>query len=390
MLIWFNISKSKFIEAINMKWIELNRETMNMYKGIAILMIVIHNFMHWLPGPKEMEFNFEENYFLNYIQSIIEQPERLFQFSMSFLGHFGVQIFIFLSAYGLTKKYLLEVPNYKKFIIKRFSSIYPPFLLAIIFWAVITTDYQFGLLAPLKLIYWKVESLFYKITLLSNFIPKERLSLVGPWWFISLIFQFYIVFPLMFKLQTRWGNQGIALLTLCSFIIMSTTGGVINNVNLGFTVLGHIPELCLGMYLATNDPKTINIPFFMIAVAFITFILGNVFEQLWNFTHVSFLLVLLSIYNWITPYLAKSKYVNRFLIFIGTISMHLFLVNGFLRRPFIEYAIEGNNWESALMFSFISLTVSILVAFTLFKCEELYRKYIFLLKLIHPNNKTEV
>lgn len=83
-----------------MKWNELNHQQVSLYKGMAILAIVIHNFMHQLPGPKEMEFFFTEGYFFYFLQAISNEPERIFQFIMSFFGHFGVQIFIFLVPTG--------------------------------------------------------------------------------------------------------------------------------------------------------------------------------------------------------------------------------------------------------------------------------------------------
>jgi peptidoglycan/LPS O-acetylase OafA/YrhL len=364
----------------NMKWNKLNHENMTLYKGIAILIIVIHNFMHLLPGAEEMEFSYVDGLFFNFIRSLIEQPERLFQFSMSFLGHFGVQIFIFLSAYGLTKKYQIKTPSYKKFIYKRFSSIYPSFILAIIFWAIVSPSFQYGLLSPIKVIYWNLESLLYKLSLLSNFIPGEQLRLVGPWWFISLIFQFYLVFPFLFKLISTYGNKGLLLLGLSSVILLILTGGLIGNVTLGYTILGHIPELCIGMYLASNDKKQLNIPILFIVMALIIFILGNIVEHLWYLTHVSFLVILLAIFTYLIPSVARTNYLRHFTLFIGGISMHLFLVNGFMRRPYVNYAIEGNTWYHAIFFGLISLILSIFVAFILSKFEILYRKSILLIK----------
>jgi len=50
-----------------------------------------------------------------------------------------------------------------------------------------------------------------------------------------------------------------------------------------------------------------------------------------------------------------------------------------LRKPYVQYAIEGNTWYIAIVFGLISLTISIFVAFTLSKFEVLYRKSILLL-----------
>ena len=70
------------------------------------------------------------------------------------------------------------------------------FILAILFWAVIVGWIYpgFGFFGPFKAMLWNVKSLILKVTLLSNFIDGEQLSMSGPWWFISFIFQFYLYF----------------------------------------------------------------------------------------------------------------------------------------------------------------------------------------------------
>lgn len=120
--------KSKFT------FVDLKVEDSTFYKGMAILLILLHNFFHLLPpiiGENEQEFS--ELFFKNYIHIISQQPELFFQATLSFLGHYGVQVFIFLSAYGLTKKYINSEIVYRKFLKKRILKIYPAFLFSIFF-----------------------------------------------------------------------------------------------------------------------------------------------------------------------------------------------------------------------------------------------------------------
>lgn len=356
-----------------MKWKELSRNDVVFYKAIGILLIVTHNFMHWLPGPKEMEFNFEPTSFFEFLTFMVEQPERLIQVLLSYLGHFGVQIFIFISAYGLTKKFLLGTPRYQGFIFSRLLSIYPSFLLAIFFWAVVKANYDYGWLAPIKYLYWNLEGLIYKVTLLSNFFEAQRLNLVGPWWFISFIFQFYLVFPLMFLVMRRFQSKGLLLITCAAFVALYSTDGTVAGVSLSYTVIGHLPEFCLGMYLASKDQKPMSFGggYFVAAIA--VFVLGNVRPELWYFTHLSFLIVLLFLFNAIVPKLSNVSLMGRSLFFIGGLSMYLFLVNGFLRKPFVKYAIADDTWWSALRYCVISLLLSIIVAILLSKAETVVR-----------------
>lgn len=368
--------------ASNMKWDVLNLEKISIYKAIAILLIVIHNFMHWLPGPAEMEFDYEEGKFFFFFESVFNEPERFFQFLMSYFGHFGVQIFIFLSAYGLTKKFLIGTSPYWQFIVKRVWSIYPSFLIAIIFWAVITADYNVGRSAPVVLLFDNIESLLYKVMLVSNFMSDERLRLVGPWWFISLIFQVYFLYPLLFRLLAKFGNLFLLAISVLSISLMILTNGSIGDVNLNFTIVGHLPEICLGMYLANIDNKPVTIPLVVIFIALGVYLVGNLVAPIWFLNHVSILLVMLVFFKLVTEVIERTHYVKIFMLFIGAISMHLFLVNGFLRYPFIGYVKIDNTWVTALLYCFVSVTTSVCVAFVLSKSELLLK---YTLKKIFNN-----
>ena len=46
-------------------------------------------------------------------------------------------------------------------------------------------------LTALQIITENYQSLIYKLTLISNFVSNEVYAINGPWWFISLIIQFY-------------------------------------------------------------------------------------------------------------------------------------------------------------------------------------------------------
>ncbi|WP_302546968.1 acyltransferase family protein [Coprobacter fastidiosus] len=100
----------------------------NRFKGMAILLIVLHNFYHVLPqAPIENEFSFNIENTNYYFKTVIDSFSTisitsLFTDFFSFFGHYGVALFIFLSGYGLTIKYSSkEFPNAEKihFIWKR-------------------------------------------------------------------------------------------------------------------------------------------------------------------------------------------------------------------------------------------------------------------------------
>jgi len=353
-----------------MDWKPLNKEDTSLYKGIAILMIVTHNFMHLFPTPKQNEFEFHADRFISLLNLLRYETENSLQFILSFFGHFGVQIFVFLSAYGLTKKYLLQQPKYWSFIWQRIIKIYPMFLLAIIIWAFITGWSDYGLLGPLKMMYWFLDSLIFKLILISNFIPDEELIPVGSWWFIPFIFQFYFIFPFLLKLYSRWGSIALIVLSTLSISFAMIVNGKIAGVNIYFTILGHIPEFCLGLYLAKSDSNRMQIPGGIFVIALTVFLLGNIYETLWHVNHLSFLIILLMIFNVLNPAIKNSGTGKAMLLFFGSISMPLFLVNDFLHQPFYLLIRGDSTWYLSILMCFISLVTAVVVSMFLLKAEK--------------------
>ena len=359
-----------------LRWEALDRVDSAICKGVGILLIATHNFMHLFPKPRENEFSYRSERFYELINIVLHDTGNSAQAVLSYFGHFGVQIFIYLSAYGLAKKYSNMKIEYSSFIKDRALKIYPAFILSIIAWAIIGGWIYpgFGVLGPLKVVYWNIESIILKLTLISSVVPGQQLLPVGPWWFIPFIFQFYFIFPFLLYLSRKYGSVSLLLLSVASIIVAMVGEGEVRGVNIYYTVIGHLPTLCLGIYLSLNDTNGIRVPFVMMAMAFVVFILGNLYEVFWYFNHISFLVLFLGAGNWLIPIIRRSNITSIVLTFFGGISMQLFLTNGYLREPFISWALDINNWAVTIILCMMSLLVSVAVSVGLMRVEKLLRK----------------
>ena len=75
-------------------------------RGIAILAIMLHNYTHWLgPMVKENEYTFDHNNVRRLLAELASPSVELLSHILSFFGHYGVPVFVALSAYGLYRKY---------------------------------------------------------------------------------------------------------------------------------------------------------------------------------------------------------------------------------------------------------------------------------------------
>lgn len=84
----------------------LSRSACNALRGLAIIGIFLHNYCHWLgPIVKENEYQFFQHN-ADWLLQVMANPDiNLPVHLLSFFGHYGVPVFLFLSAYGLVMKY---------------------------------------------------------------------------------------------------------------------------------------------------------------------------------------------------------------------------------------------------------------------------------------------
>ena len=308
----------------------LDEAQTTLLKGVGILLIVGHNFQYLASGlPGVNEFVFASENFTGLVEGIRSSPAALPRLCLAYLGHYAVQVFIFLSGYGLASSSALRQPSYRAHLKRRFMRLYPAFALAVIVWAV-----------------WKHfpegvgTSVLLKLALVSNLIRGEQLSLVGPWWFVPFIFQFYLLFPLLNRLDARHlaavAGAGFAVTIALNETVLP--GGF-----LFATPLGHLPEFCLGIWWAR---RPMRVGWRAVSGATIVFLAGNVWAPAWYLSHVSALVIALAAW----PLLHRTLSHSQVLRFFGALSLELFLVNGFLRDPFMSWARDkGGEWAAWTM-----------------------------------------
>lgn len=336
----------------------LRREDTEIYKGFGILAIVLHNYFHWVaPSPGENEFDFSAKRIDHLLYFIGQQPLETPNLLFDYLGHYGVQLFVFLSAYGLTRAYGDLPIRWSSFMRQRIAKIYPMLVLAVLAHA-LWVHSPWGHFGS-YLVYWAAT-----LSLLSAFIPGKSLSGVGPWWFFSLIFQFYAVFPLLNGVAVRYGSR--ALLAIGAGAIALTYFGNPHLIRLGLeigfygTVVGHLPVLCLGIYCARAERPAVSRRLILAAAAI--FVASNWFEPLWYLAPVSVTLLILVALPRVVAWGHFWPFGQRFVAYCGAVSLPLFAVHGFIREPFVRVANDYDVWYFTLAVSAIYLAASLIAA----------------------------
>lgn len=330
-----------------------------LYKGLGILLIAFHNFLHWIqPSPGENEFDFFTTRVWKYIDATAASPLESINLFISYFGHFGVQIFIFISAYGLAISYGNKRPNWINFILQRLKKLYPAFLSAIVIF-LIWTIFKSGI--PDTNFF---KSLGLKLIFINSFYPWGALSLNGPWWFYAMIVQLYVIFPIMYKAIKRFGFKAFLFFTILSYTLIYTYQAhfLKQHIYLMSSFIGHLPEFALGIYLALN-PHRLKIHWGVNIFAALLFIGGNFIEILYPFTFLSITILFIALGNvWFTKLNNQGK-LFKLLTYYGGISMYLFSIHGFFRPPFCAMA---NKLSSPLT------TLVVALAFVLFSTAMVY------------------
>lgn len=347
-------------------------------KGFAIICIVFHNYFHWLyPSPGENEFDFFSSRIATFFKMLGNQSGDWFNILLSYLGHYGVQIFVLVSGFGLTISMINKPRSWESFVLTRLKKLYPLLLSGMVALFLGTILMESKLLSHYTMMELKSKLLF-----IHTLIPNSGLSVNGPWWFFGLIFQLYLLFPLLFRWFQKW--QWKAFVTVCVvsygmiFLFrygLTLYGGSIVMMN----APGHMPEFCLGMMLALRKDQKIGWGWLLLAI--VIFCLGNVYALFYPFTFLAVSVIFLFVYQGLKRWPVKKHWLSGPLAYFGGISMTLFAVHGFFRTPVLKFAqtLSGpwGRFCSGLIFLLIVWAVAIAAkVFYDFLCRQLDKIHI--------------
>jgi peptidoglycan/LPS O-acetylase OafA/YrhL len=287
----------------------------------------------------------------------MQRPSLATQALFSFFGHYGVQIFVFLSAYGLAKSHWDDKPSWLSFFSGRIRKLYPSVLLVVVLWSI---GMCLGV-GPLRFCRQYALHILLMVTGLST-VLRFDLPPIGPWWFIPFIVQFYALWPLLRRFTIRFGPGGLLLLSLASLALVVGVNPLLArcSLNLFFTPLGHLPVLCLGIFAARY---AIRIPHAVGVMSCAAVFAAGSCEWIWIFAPLAATTAGLWAYTTVRETLRRSVLLQR----MGNYSLFVFLLNGIVRFAFIRFAVSP-GLQVALGFTSLACSFGIAAC-----CEEVLR-----------------
>ncbi len=281
-------------------------EMVDFLKGYAIFTIMIFHYLNYLQLPKPID-------------------------KFIYFGGTGVHLFVLLSGFGLYYSYIKKPLSYSMFLKRRISKIYIPYIFVVLFSALLS----FFIAVYNNSLYALGGHIFLYKMFDESIIGSYGYQL----WFVSMILQFYLTFHLIIWLKSKLKNSlflttafaisiGWAILV---FLLNKEDERIWNSF-----FLQYFWEFALGIVIAEKVSKNerlinknINQTLLLLAGLLSTAIygflaikagdLGKLFNDVFALTGYAFLAIFL--YN------LKFKPINRFFLFIGKISISVYLLH---------------------------------------------------------------
>lgn len=348
----------------------LTRAECNALRGIAILGIFLHNFCHWLnPVVKENEYQYFQHNVDWFAQCAARVNELFPAHVISFFGHYGVPVFLFLSAYGLEMKYgngQGKAPDGRRVVVSSFVRYHYLKL----FKMMIVGFICFTVVDAMTVGSWhyNVAQIVGQLLMINNFYDQpDRNIWPGPFWFFGLMLQLYVVYRLLLY-RRHWGWT-VGLMAVCTGaqLFMDPEGENLNYWRYNF--MGGMLPFGLGLLFARygNKVMLVNLTFgsFLMSWVVCSFFIVSASGSFYTWVIVPALVCYASVYFIKTvstlplPWLrARIGYV---LGWLGNVSAALFVIHPAIRKVFITVSRQGDIYTGLLLYAIASLGAAWLV-----------------------------
>ena len=330
----------------------LTRTECSALRGIAIIGIFLHNYCHWLGfAVKENEYTFTIGKCRSLAAAMASPDMNLPVHLISFFGHYGVPVFLFLSAYGLVMKYENRLPASQKpesalkFMGHHYAKLFKMMIVGFVAFTMVDAITP----GPHK---YQVADILGQIFMFNNMMPDpDHIIWPGPYWFFGLMMQLYIVYRLLLYRRSSW--VAVALIKACwvlqeqcapesealNRVRYNFMGGMLP-FGAGLLFARHFRHLTHGFWLVTTVLSGMAVLFFSFNY------------QLWLWAPLfvcSFAVGLVKL---------LPQRANEWMTWVGGISAALFVLHPVTRKIFIPISRHGDVYTGLLLYIVASVALA--------------------------------
>ena len=332
----------------------LTRTECSALRGLAIIGIFLHNYCHWLGfAVKENEYTFSIKKSSQMIQAVMSPDWNLPIHLISFFGHYGVPVFLFLSAYGLAMKYegrgghrpparqTAFLPFVSHHYVKLFKMMIVGFVAFTMVDAITPGQHRY-----------QVLDIIGQLLMFNNMMPDpDHVIWPGPYWFFGLMMQLYIVYRL---LMWRRGDIVPLLLVVACWAMQAfcdPEGDTLNRIRYNF--MGGILPFCAGLlYARRGRPMSHSFCMTQTVVSAVLVFFFSFSYQLWLWAP---LFVCSAAVGFVKLMPAKA---NKWISWVGVISAAMFVLHPITRKIFIPISRHGDVYTGLLLYVVASVALA--------------------------------
>lgn len=316
-------------------------------RGIAILGIILHNYCHFLGfAVKENEYTFDGAKPMQLLDKLMSVNHDLFVHILSFFGHYGVPLFLFISGFGLVMKYEKKDAGKRvgffPFIWYHYAKLLRLMFLGYIAFAVVCYlhphgyhGYTFGRVIAQMLMY-------------INLLPDpDHIIKPGPYWYFGLTLQLYILYRLcLYRTRSRYVILLIAVCWAIQFLFSPEMIGSTDSLNrIRYNFIGAMLPFGMGMLYARHGktlPKTVYAVLVIISAAAVFG--GSFYFSTWLWVPAFIVIGAVA-----TVKLLPAKVLTP-CVWVGAISSALFVVHPVMREIIIPMSYHGRVYTGIIIY----------------------------------------
>ena len=331
----------------------LTRDECTAMRGIAILAIVLHNYCHFIGKiVKENEYQFLTSHNEGLWQ-VLSNPDSLLPVHLlSYFGHYGVPVFLFLSGFGLVMKYerkiqeqVAVVPFIRYNYLKLLRMLIVGFTLFVIVDALAPGRFQF---------HW--NHVIAQLLMYINVLPHpDKIIWPGIYWFFGLMMELYIVYRLLLYRQKNW--VVIALFTICWLlqVFCDPEGETLNRLRYNF--IGGMLPFGIGILVGRSIDKihfSMSRWFWAMVVVIVS---ALIFVMCFHYQSWLWIPILI-IVGTIAIVKAMSQKMKNLMVWFGSISAAMFVAHPIARKLFINVALRQDIYDGLMLYVIATIALS--------------------------------
>ena len=338
-------------------------------RGLAIIGIFLHNYCHWLgPVVKENEYTFSQHN-VDWLTAVMASPDGLLPAHLvSFFGHYGVPVFLFLSAYGLELKYgrSLYAPAFR-FVAYHWKKLFSMMIVGFVSFTIVDA------MTPGRW-HYTLTQVVAQLAMVNNLLPDPDHNIwPGPFWFFGLMLQLYAVYRLLlYKRHWAW-TAGAMVVCLGVQLAFAPESEALNWYRYNF--MGGMLPFGLGLLYARYGNRIIltnlNTLSLLVSVVFCGFMVMWMSASYLLWSVVPLVVCVLCVY--VVKLLSQAArrpvgaWLMERLVWMGEISAALFVIHPTLRKVFIPISRHGDIYTGLLLYAIAAIGAAWLIRLVMTK-----------------------